>query len=53
MGCNCGGGGARRTVTVYRLILPNGVTRDYVTLQEANAANSRAGGTGTIVVVNQ
>ncbi|NLU74452.1 hypothetical protein HCC61_17500 [Streptomyces sp. HNM0575] len=53
MGCNCGGRGPRRTVTVYRLILPNGVTRDYVTLQEADAANRREGGRGTVVAVNR
>ncbi|MET7684869.1 hypothetical protein [Streptomyces sp. NPDC005423] len=51
MGCNCGGR-ARRTVPVYRLILPNGVTRDYATHQEAEAARRRHGG-GTIVVVNK
>ncbi|GAA2637081.1 DUF7196 family protein [Streptomyces axinellae] len=51
MGCNCGGR-ARRTVTVYRLILPNGVTRDYPTRREAEAARARNGG-GTIVAVNQ
>ncbi|MBE9499392.1 DUF7196 family protein [Streptomyces qinglanensis] len=51
MGCNCGGR-ARRTVTVYRLILPKGVTRDYRTRREAEAARARNGG-GTIVAVNQ
>ena len=51
MGCNCGGRGPR-TVTLYRLILPNGVTLDYPTRQEAEAARQRNGG-GTIVVVNQ
>ncbi|MFF3763672.1 hypothetical protein ACFYYR_06225 [Streptomyces sp. NPDC001922] len=52
MGCNCGGG-ARRTVTVYRLVLPNGVIRQYRTWQEADAANKREGGVGTITVVNE
>lgn len=52
MGCNCGGR-SRRTVTVYRLILPNGGTRDYATLQEAHAAKRRLGNGGRIVAVNQ
>lgn len=52
MGCNCGGR-SRRTVTVYRLILPNGGTRDYATLQEAHAAKRRMGNGGRIVAVNQ
>lgn len=52
MGCNCGGR-ARRTVTVYRLVLPNGAIREYRTWQEADAANKREGGRGTIIVVNQ
>ncbi|MGW1132280.1 DUF7196 family protein [Streptomyces griseoluteus] len=47
--CNCGGT-PRSTVTVYRLTLPNGVSRDYTTLQEAEAANRRAGGGGSISV---
>ncbi|GGO90042.1 DUF7196 family protein [Wenjunlia tyrosinilytica] len=50
MGCNCGGG-ARRTVTVYQLTMPNGSARQYHTRQEADAANARAGGTGTVTVV--
>ncbi|MES4890089.1 hypothetical protein [Streptomyces sp. NPDC096012] len=49
MACNCGGT-PRSTMTVYRLTLPNGVSREFVTLQEAEAANRRAGGGGTIVV---
>ncbi|MFC4492892.1 hypothetical protein ACFPA8_01925 [Streptomyces ovatisporus] len=52
MGCNCGGR-SRRTVTVYRLVLPNGAGHDYVTRQEAEAAKQRRGGTGRIVVVNR
>jgi len=52
MGCNCGGR-ARRTVTVYRLVLPNGATRDYATLREADAAKKRTGSTGRIVAVNR
>lgn len=52
MGCNCGGR-ARRAVTVYRLTLPNGATRDYATMQEAAAARKRTGGTGRIVSVNR
>ena len=53
MGCNCGGAArAPQRAVVYRLILPNGVVRDYVTVHEANAANSRAGNTGTVVPVH-
>ncbi|WP_431952351.1 DUF7196 family protein [Actinacidiphila sp. bgisy167] len=60
MGCNCGRGErprgpaavpGRRAGTVYRLTLPTGVVRDYPTLQEADAANKRAGSGGSIVVV--
>ncbi|MCH6159902.1 DUF7196 family protein [Streptomyces marispadix] len=43
----------RRAAVRYRLTLPNGVARDYVTAHEANAANRRAGGQGTITAVNQ
>ncbi|GHJ36615.1 hypothetical protein [Streptomyces sp. TS71-3] len=50
MGCNCGGG-ARGRATIYRLVLPNGVMRDYPTRQEAEAARQRSG--GTVLVVNQ
>jgi hypothetical protein len=35
------------------LILPNGVTRDYVTMQEADAARKRTGSTGRIIAVNR
>ncbi|MFE1172377.1 hypothetical protein [Streptomyces sp. NPDC058773] len=52
MGCNCGGG-ARRTVTLYQLTLPDGTVRHYYTWQEAEAANQRAGGTGTILIIQQ
>ncbi|MEU5809287.1 MULTISPECIES: DUF7196 family protein [unclassified Streptomyces] len=49
MACNCGRAG--RSTLVYRLTLPNGVTRDYPTRQEADAANKRAGGGGSITAV--
>ncbi|MFB7666460.1 hypothetical protein ACFC1R_21320 [Kitasatospora sp. NPDC056138] len=49
MGCTCGAT-PRPPVTVYRLTLPNGSTRQYTTRQEAEAANKRAGGDGTITV---
>jgi hypothetical protein len=52
MACNCGGR-SRRNVTVYRLVLPNGTGRDYVTLQEAQAARQRRGGSGRIVTVSR
>ncbi|MFI9258456.1 hypothetical protein ACIGT4_12170 [Streptomyces sioyaensis] len=52
MGCNCGGG-ARPTVTVYQLNLPDGTARQFYTWQEAEAANQRAGGVGSIIVINQ
>lgn len=43
----------RRAPSVrYRLTLPNGVARDYVTVQEAHAAKRRAGGQGTITAVS-
>ncbi|MDX3099055.1 hypothetical protein PV417_31900 [Streptomyces sp. ME19-03-3] len=64
MGCNCGRGErprgpaagsavgpGRRAGTVYRLTLPTGVVRDYPTLQEADAANKRAGSGGSIAVL--
>lgn len=50
MGCNCGGGTPQRTV-VYQLTLPDGTVRRYVTFQEAEAANKRAGSTGVITAV--
>lgn len=53
MGCNCGGRATRRTVTVYRLVLPGGATRDYRTRQEADAANRRHGGRGKVIAVNR
>ncbi|MFI1156779.1 hypothetical protein [Streptomyces sioyaensis] len=52
MGCNCGGD-ARPTVTVYQLNLPDGTARQFYTWQEAEAANQRAGGVGSIVIINQ
>lgn len=52
MACNCGGR-ARRKTTVYRLVLPDGTGRDYVTLREAQAARQRRGGNGRIVAVNR
>ncbi|WP_324785264.1 DUF7196 family protein [Streptomyces sp. H51] len=51
MACNCGGGG--RSTIVYRLVLPNGVTREYPTRSEADAANKRAGGRGSITAVRR
>ncbi|MFD8725387.1 hypothetical protein ACFV2H_47485 [Streptomyces sp. NPDC059629] len=52
MGCNCGGHThARRTTTVYRLTMPDGTHRDYLTSQEADAGNRRTGSSGTITVV--
>ncbi|MFI9081399.1 hypothetical protein ACIGW8_33895 [Streptomyces sioyaensis] len=57
MGCNCGGGAPQavtpQAVTVFQLVLPDGSVRVYYTWQEADAANQRAGGVGTIVPVNQ
>lgn len=52
MACNCGGG-ARPTVIIYQLNLPDGTVRQYYTWQEADAAKQRAGGLGTILVINQ
>ncbi|WP_432141668.1 DUF7196 family protein [Streptomyces sp. bgisy084] len=52
MGCNCGGG-ARTGVTLYQLTLPDGTVRLFYTWQEAEAANQRAGGIGTITVITQ
>lgn len=51
MACNCER--AARSTLVYRLTLPNGVTRQYPTRQEADAANKRAGGHGSITAVRQ
>ncbi|MGW0754053.1 DUF7196 family protein [Streptomyces sp. NPDC002587] len=53
MGCNCGDGSARQSVTVYQLNLPDGTIRQYVTPQEALAAQQRAGGVGTVTIVTQ
>ncbi|MFI8854634.1 hypothetical protein [Streptomyces sp. 891-h] len=52
MPCNCGGG-TPQTVILYQLNLPDGTIRRYVTYQEAEAANQRAGGVGTITAVTQ
>jgi hypothetical protein len=52
MGCNCGGGSPQRVV-LYQLTLPDGTVRRYVTYQEAEAANKRAGSTGVISTVTQ
>ncbi|GAB2964116.1 hypothetical protein GCM10027075_74560 [Streptomyces heilongjiangensis] len=49
--CNCGRVG--RSEIVYRLVLPNGVTRDYPTRREADAANNRAGGRGSITAIRR
>ncbi len=49
--CNCGR--AVRSVIVYRLALPDGVTREYPTRREADAANKRAGGHGSITAVRR
>ncbi|MFD0163914.1 hypothetical protein ACFVJH_07135 [Streptomyces decoyicus] len=60
MPCNCGGGvpqtivgGVPQTIVGYQLNLPDGTIRHYVTYQEAEAANQRAGGTGTITLLTQ
>ncbi|CDR06663.1 MULTISPECIES: DUF7196 family protein [Streptomyces] len=56
MACNCGGTAAQwppQPVVVYELTLPDGTVRRYVTHQEADAANKRAGSTGVISAVTQ
>ncbi|MBA6433097.1 MULTISPECIES: hypothetical protein [Streptomyces] len=56
MACNCGGTAAQwppQPVVVYELTLPDGTVRRYVTHQEADAANKRAGSTGVITAVTQ
>ncbi|MGY4969844.1 DUF7196 family protein [Streptomyces nigrescens] len=45
--------GNSSTVIGYQLNLPDGTLRQYVTCQEAEAANQRAGGTGSITIVMQ
>ncbi|MGW7022999.1 DUF7196 family protein [Streptomyces decoyicus] len=50
MPCNCGGE-APQTIVGYQLNLPDGTIRQYVTYREAEAANQRAGGTGSITLV--
>ncbi|MGR3934682.1 MULTISPECIES: DUF7196 family protein [Streptomyces] len=52
MGCNCGGR-TPQPVVLYQLTLPDGTVRRYVTYQEAEAANKRAGSTGVISTVTQ
>jgi hypothetical protein len=52
MGCNCGGGSPPRSV-LYQLTLPDGTVRRYITYQEAEAANKRAGSTGVISTVTR
>ncbi|WP_167396639.1 DUF7196 family protein [Streptomyces antioxidans] len=56
MACNCGGSASPwppQTVVAYELKLPDGTVRRYVTHQEAEAANKRAGSTGVITAVTQ
>ncbi|MEU8587327.1 hypothetical protein AB0C59_10040 [Streptomyces sp. NPDC048664] len=53
MGCNCGGHvhpPAGRTITVFRLTRSDGTEQDYLTSQEADAANRRSGNGGTITI---
>ncbi|WP_455908487.1 DUF7196 family protein [Streptomyces lydicus] len=52
MPCNCGGG-TPQTVVVYQLNLPDGRIYRYFAYQEADAANQRAGGIGTITTTTQ
>ncbi|MEV6619082.1 hypothetical protein AB0N31_35565 [Streptomyces sp. NPDC051051] len=51
MACNCGR--TDRSTIVYRLVLPGGVTREYPTRREADAANKRAGGGGSVTAVRR
>ncbi|MEV6567601.1 DUF7196 family protein [Streptomyces kronopolitis] len=51
MGCNCGGD--RQAITVYQVFLPDGTVLQFPTWQEAEAANQRAGGAGTVVAIGQ
>ena len=53
MACNCGGRTPQPVVVLYELRLPDGTVRRYVTYQEAEAANKRAGSTGVISTVTQ
>ncbi|WP_069873104.1 DUF7196 family protein [Streptomyces malaysiensis] len=56
MACNCGGRAPQWTpqpTVVYELKLPDGTVRRYVTHQEADAANKRAGSIGVITPVTQ
>ncbi|MCC4319214.1 DUF7196 family protein [Streptomyces malaysiensis] len=56
MACNCGGRAPQWTpqpTVVYELKLPDGTVRRYVTHQEADAANKRAGSIGMITPVTQ
>ncbi|QLH24034.1 hypothetical protein [Streptomyces sp. Rer75] len=52
MACNCGGR-TPQPVVIYQLTLPDGTVRHYVTYQEVEAANQRAGYTGVISTVTQ
>ncbi|QTD99392.1 DUF7196 family protein [Streptomyces cyanogenus] len=52
MACNCGGASPQPPV-LYQLNLPDGTIRQYVTYQEALAAQERAGGIGTITVTTR
>ncbi len=45
--------GSASDIVGYQLTLPDGTIRHYVTYQEAEAANQRAGGTGTITLLTQ
>jgi hypothetical protein len=50
--CNCGGR-PPQSVVLHQLTLPDGTVRRYVTYQEAEAADKRAGSTGVISTVTQ
>jgi hypothetical protein len=52
MSCNCGGGSAQQAV-IYQLNLPDGTFRQYLTQQEADAANKRVGGIGAITITTR
>ncbi|MFF4021042.1 hypothetical protein [Streptomyces sp. NPDC001843] len=52
MACNCGAV-SPQPIIVYQLNLPDGTTRQYVTYQEALAAQARAGGIGEITISTQ
>ncbi|MFE6738772.1 DUF7196 family protein [Streptomyces tubercidicus] len=52
MPCNCGGAPPQRVI-IYQLNLPDGTFREYFTQREADAANERAGGIGTITITTR